>query len=129
MRTAVLLSVVTLAAAPAFAAEGESFAGSGTWNNKRYRTRGPLQCKAVSKDGKTWTATFTGKFRNSPFKFDAKFAAKKVRGRTNVGGTAIVDGDRYRWQGYFKGNQLVGQFRSQKGYFGGFVLTKPKEKK
>ena len=128
MRIATLLCAFTLAATPAFAADGDGFTGSGTWNNKRYGTRGPLQCVATSKDGKTWTATFTGKFRRSPFKFNAKFASKKVKNRTNLGGTAVVDGDRYRWSGYIQGNKLVGQFRSQKGYFGGFVLNRAKAK-
>lgn len=129
MRFAFLFATIALIATPAFAAEGESFTGSGTWNNKRYGTRGPLNCVAESKDGKTWKATFTGKFRRSPFKFNAKFAGTKAKGRTNLKGTAIVDGDRYQWAGSIKGNVLNGQFRSQKGYFGNFTLRKAAGKK
>lgn len=120
MRLSLSVVPILLFAVPLAAEETKTW--QGTWRNLRYGTSGPLRCTATTADGKTYKATFDGMFRRSKFSFKANFAARKGRGQTNIGGTAVVEGDRYQWTGYIRGNTLYGRFRSQKGYFGFFQL-------
>lgn len=111
----------------AFAADEESKTWSGRWNNKRYNTTGTLTCNATTRDGgKTFTAKFEGLFKGEKFSYDVKFNGTKAKGRTNLKGTATLDGDRYQWAGYIRGNTLFGQFKSLKKYYGSFTLKEGK---
>lgn len=99
----------------------------GTWKNRKFNTTGPLKCTASTEDGKTWKATFDGKFMGEDFSYETEFSAKKARKQLNLSGKATLDGDRYEWAGHMKDDQLFGKFRSLKGYFGEFILTEKDE--
>ena len=103
-------------------AEEETKTWTGTWNNKKYGTSGPLKCVATH-DGKgTWTATFTGTFQRDPFEYPAEFQAEKKGRQTLLSGKSTIRGHKYQWKGAFKGTQLLGQYTSSVGYYGTFVL-------
>ncbi|MGL4464910.1 MAG: hypothetical protein ACRC1K_22390 [Planctomycetia bacterium] len=119
------LGVAVWFVAAAQAAEQEKV-WKGTWKNRKFNTTGPLQCTAVSKDGKTWEAKFKGTFKGDPFEYPATFDAVKKGAAQNLSGTAQLDGDRYQWTGSIKGKRLEGRFRSLKGNNGEFVLEEVK---
>ncbi|GAB4160899.1 MAG: hypothetical protein Tsb009_38210 [Planctomycetaceae bacterium] len=117
-----LTFTIVLSATSVLAAE-ETKTWRGTWRNKRYNTTGPLSCTATTTDGgKTWTAKFEGLFKREKFSYNVKFTGRKFKGRTLLKGTATLDGDRYQWAGYIRGNTLYGQFKSLKRYYGFFSL-------
>jgi hypothetical protein len=125
MRTAVVTLALVFASSPAFS-EKTTKSWQGTWRNLRFRTSGALKCTAVSKDGKTWDGTFEGVFRGRKFRYKAGFQGKPGRGRTDLSGTATIDGAKYQWTGYIKGATLYGKFRSSNGYYGNFSLKETK---
>ena len=96
---------------------------SGTWTNRKYNSSGPLKCTATRTDDETAQATFSGTFMKDPFSYDVTVRTRQEQGRTVLTGTATLDGDRYEWSGFVRGNVLSGQFRSLKGHNGEFRLT------
>jgi hypothetical protein len=98
----------------------------GTWNNRRAGTTGPLRCTATPKDDKTWEADFEGMFMTRRFNYTVTLATARRSGRTLLQGTATIDGDEYRWEGYTDGRVLFGRFRSAKGNNGEFRLQESK---
>lgn len=125
MRVAALTFALLVACSPALAEE-KTRTWTGTWRNLKFRTTGRLKCTAVTKDGKTWDGTFEGAFQGRKFKYKAKFQAKPGRGRTNLSGTAAIDGAKYTWTGYIRGTTLSGKFRASNGYYGNFGLKEVK---
>ena len=95
---------------------------SGTWTNRKYKSTGPLRCVATRKDDTTAEATFSGKYVNDPFSYNVTVTTKIEGDRTSLTGTATLDGDRYQWSGYVRGQVLYGQFKSLKGHNGEFRL-------
>lgn len=117
------IAVLFALTAAALADDSKTFEGEGTWNNKLYGTSGPIQCKATRDDKGVWTATFTGMFMKDPFKYDVTFQGKKgAGGQETLAGTATIRNHKYQWQGYIKGDTLIGQYRANSGYNGQFVL-------
>ncbi len=116
-----------LIATPLFAAE-DARTWEGTWNNRKYGTKGPLKCVAVEGDKGVWTATFTGKFQGDPFTYKAKFQAKKSKKKKQLklSGKATIRGHKYQWVGMMKGKSLKGKYKSTVGYFGTFILKETK---
>lgn len=111
---------------PLTAAEAVTKTWSGTWDNKKYKTSGPLTCKATRKDTATWEAKFTGEGLGKPFAYDATIKSADRNGRLVMGGTANVDGETYQWSGYVQGKYLVGSYRSATGNNGSFKLQESK---
>lgn len=100
----------------------------GTWMNRKYDSRGPLQCTAVRKGDAEAQATFKGTFMGDPFSYDVTVSTKQEKDRTVLTGTATLDGDRYEWSGYVRGKVLFGTFRSLKGHNGEFRLQEVEKK-
>ena len=59
----------------------------GTWNNRKYKTSGPLKCTAFPKDEKTWEARFEGRGLGKPFRYDVTM-------------DAMQKGDRALWRSH-----------------------------
>jgi hypothetical protein len=111
---------VTLLAADEMPSATKSWVG--TWNNRKYKTTGPLRCVATSKDDGTAEATFSGTFMKDPFSYNVTVSTTAEKDRTVLQGTATLDGDKYEWSGYVRGKVLFGEFRSLKGHNGTFRL-------
>lgn len=108
------------------AAEAATKSWSGTWDNKKFKTNGPLTCRATQKDATTWEAKFTGEGLGKPFAYDATIKSADRNGRLVMGGTATVDGETYQWSGYVQGKFLLGSYRSATGNNGSFKLQEAK---
>ncbi|MEQ8791276.1 MAG: hypothetical protein RIC55_33755 [Pirellulaceae bacterium] len=122
MKNALLCVLLTLVCCGPLAAEEGAKSFSGQWKNYKFKTSGPLSCSASPKGDDAWQGRFQGTFMGDPFDYTVTFASMTKGNQTNLQGTAELDGDRYQWTGYMKGDTLYGKFRSQKGYFGEFVL-------
>ena len=97
----------------------------GTWVNRKMGSSGPLQCSVEpGEDDAEWAAVFTGKFKGEGFKYEVKFAATKAGTKTNLKGSAKIDGDPYEWTGAIKGEAFSVKYRSEKGYNGEFTLKR-----
>jgi hypothetical protein len=118
------LAAVFLLSAPldTVAAEATTKTWSGTWDNRKYKTSGPLKCTATTKDSSSWQAKFTGEGLGKPFGYDATIKITNRGGRLVLSGTTSVDGEAYQWSGYVQGNYLVGSYRSASGNNGSFKL-------
>jgi len=120
-------AVLVLSASVAMAQEGTK-TWEGTWNNKKYNSKGTLKCVAkLGKDGK-WTATFTGVFMAEKFTYDVTFDEKKGKAQSDLTGKATIRNQNYDWTGSIKGDTLTGSYKSNGGYFGDFVLKEAKAK-
>ncbi len=99
---------------------------TGTWNNRKYNSSGPLKC--VAKPGKNGVviATFTGTFKGDPFKYNVQFRAKPGRGQTDLSGEATISGHIYKWTGSLIGTRLRGKYLGSNGYNGEFILNESK---
>lgn len=117
--TACVLNLSPLAVA---AADAPSRQWSGTWDNKKYKTSGPLTCSAKMNTNGVWQAKFTGTGLGKPFGYDATIRAGDKGGRLILQGTTSVDGESYQWSGYVQGKTLVGSYRSASGNNGSFKL-------
>lgn len=95
----------------------------GTWNNRKYKTDGPLICTVTARDSDTWQAVFTGKGLGKPFEYNVTIKATKRGSKTILQGTSRIDGDNYQWNGTIERKQLVGLYRSASGNNGEFRLT------
>lgn len=115
------LIVVCFVSASNAAEEEKSW--SGVWNNRKYRTKGPLKCTVSSTDGNKWNAKFEGKGIGKPFKYDASFQATKKGSQTVLRGTSMIDGHRYQWMGIIRGKTLYGRYQATNGNNGEFQLT------
>lgn len=100
----------------------KSLSWTGTWNNKKYKTEGPLHCTMTDAGEGIWKANFTGTGIRSQFKFDADIKLARKDGRTTLSGATKVDGDRYQWTGYVNGQTLVGNYKSASGNNGSFTM-------
>lgn len=99
---------------------------SGKWDNKKYKTSGPLTCTATLKDSATWQAKFTGTGLGKPFGYDATIKVSNKSGRMILQGSTSVDGESYQWSGYVQGKSLIGSYRSASGNNGTFRLEEGK---
>lgn len=129
-RISALIRIFTLFAAillPAFipsvqAADNAAKVYSGTWNNRKYKTQGPLTCNLTVNSGNQWQATFTGKGLGKPFTYRTRLTATRVGNRTDLRGVSSVDGERYDWAGTINGANMVCSYRSASGNNGAFQL-------
>ena len=124
VRFLLLLVVGILAFGPAGHCADKAISFAGKWNNKKYKTDGPLYCTMTDAGGGTWKAKFTGTGIRSPFKFDADIKLTRKGNRTMLSGATKVNGDRYQWTGYVKGQTLVGNYRSASGNNGSFTMKR-----
>lgn len=124
IRAAAFLSAVLLFAilAPQLQAADAAKVYSGTWNNRKYKTQGPLTCNLNISSGATWKAKFTGKGLGKPFTYDTDLTVTKANNRLNLRGVSSVDGERYNWTGYISGANMVCSYRSASGNNGTFQL-------
>lgn len=99
---------------------------SGKWDNKKYKTSGPLICTATLKDTATWQAKFTGTGLGRPFGYDATIKVSNKSGRMILQGSTTVDGEAYQWSGYVQGKYLIGSYKSASGNNGSFRLEEGK---
>ncbi len=95
---------------------------TGTWNNKKFKTTGPLTCTVTSQRGNTWQAVFTGTGLGRPFRYPATFTVREANGRTTIQAVTSVGGERYQWAGVISGKTLGGSYRSATGNNGSFQL-------
>ena len=119
------LTVALLAPVPAQHVEAAAAAAkvySGNWNNRKYKTDGPLTCNLTIAPGNQWQATFTGKGLGKPFTYRTRLTATTAGNRTNLRGVSSVDGERYDWAGYISGVNMVCSYRSASGNNGTFQL-------
>ena len=95
----------------------------GTWQNRKYDTRGPLKCVAQEVSPGKWKAKFTGKFQGDPFTYEAAFSSREGKnGQNQLSGKATIRGHRYQWTGLMNREGLRGKYDSSVGYHGEFVL-------
>lgn len=127
MKTGLVVVVLVLAAGSTWGADPAQ-TWEGRWNNRKFNTSGPLKCVATPGEKGEWNATFSGTFKGEAFTYDVTFQSKPGRGQTDLSGTATIRGHEYEWAGALKGNKLSGQYRSNIGYFGEFVLNEAKGK-
>ncbi|MEL6110287.1 MAG: hypothetical protein AAFU85_30125 [Planctomycetota bacterium] len=120
MKTIATLLTMLFLGSTAFAET--TWTGSGTWNNRKYGTSGPLKCVAKETSPGKWEAVFTGKFQGDPFEYKAEFESKGEQSKT-LSGKSKIRGHRYEWEGSLKGKRLIGKYRSSVGYHGEFRLT------
>lgn len=117
-------SLLAVGPSDSLASNAETRTWEGTWNNRKYGTKGPLKCVASETKPGRWEATFTGLFQGDPFKYKATFLAKKGRGtQLALSGNATIRGHKYQWKGQMKGKGLRGDYDSSVGYNGQFILT------
>ena len=121
---AILLSLFVFS--PIALAE-QTWTGTGTWNNKKYGTSGPLKCVAKEVKPGKWEAVFTGKFQGDPFEYKAEFESSGSGPNKKLSGKTKVRGHRYQWQGSLKGKNLIGKYTSSVGYHGEFRLKESSE--
>jgi hypothetical protein len=124
MKGTLLTVLLTLTCCCPLAAQEGVKTFSGQWKNYKYKPSGTRSCTATPQGDDAWKGRFQGKFKGDPFDYTVTFAARTKGGQTNLQGTAELDGDRFQWTGYMKGDTLYGKFRSLKGYYGEFVLKK-----
>lgn len=125
MKHFLFAGVIALLASPQLmAADVKTW--EGTWNNRKFNTRGPLKCVATETKKGVWTATFTGKFQGDPFKYQATFFSKQVGRVTRLSGKAVIRGHDYQWTGTIRGTQFDASYKSSVGYFGTFNLKEVK---
>ncbi|MGE3409047.1 MAG: hypothetical protein AB7I37_19690 [Pirellulales bacterium] len=129
MSRLVLASLLLLVGSSLLADEGEARTWKGTWNNRRFKTSGPLQCVAVEDGEGNWKATFSGTFQNDPFSYDVTFASKKKKSQYDLSGTAKIQQFDYEWKGSIKGKNLVGEYEASNGFNGSFQLKEEKKKR
>jgi hypothetical protein len=123
-----LFLVLWLIAVPLLA-EGPSRTWEGTWNNRKYGTKGPLKCVASEIKPGEWKGKFTGTFQGDPFDYEATFTSKEGRNQQlDLAGKATIRGHRYEWTGVMGGTTLRGKYKSSVGYFGEFVLKESRPK-
>jgi len=95
---------------------------SGTWNNRKYKTNGPLTCTITSAKDGVWQAKFTGTGIGKPFSYDATINVRQSGNRTTLQGVSKIDGENYQWTGAISGTTLTGSYRSASGNNGDFRL-------
>lgn len=95
---------------------------SGAWNNRKYKTKGPLLCNLTISPGNTWKAKFTGKGLGRPFTYNTDLTVTRGKTRLTLKGVSSVDGERYNWAGYISGANMVCSYRSASGNNGTFQL-------
>ena len=122
IRALLLLCVGTLAFCPTGDCADKTLSWAGKWNNKKYKTDGPLYCTMTDAGGGIWKAKFTGTGIRSQFKFDADIKIARKGNRTQLSGATKVNGDRYQWTGHVTGQTLVGNYRSASGNNGSFSM-------
>lgn len=118
----ILLCVSLFAFGPSGHCADKALSWSGKWNNKKYKTDGPLYCTMTDAGGGIWKAKFTGTGIRSQFNFDADIKVTRKGNRTTLSGATKVNGDRYQWTGYVNGQTLVGNYRSASGNNGSFSM-------
>jgi len=99
---------------------------SGTWNNNKFKTTGPLTCTVVGDQNGQWIAKFTGTGLGRPFSYTALITVKTNGSVMTLSGNAKVDGDNYQWSGSINGANMAGSFRSGTGNNGDFKLQAKK---
>ena len=120
--------IVLMAALAALAsvtmAEETKRTWEGSWNNRKYGTKGPLKCVASEVKTGEWKGTFTGTFQGDPFRYEATFQAKpgSRSGQFDLSGKATIRGHKYQWTGMMRGKTLNGKYTASVGYYGEFVL-------
>jgi len=119
---AVLLAslVVPVIAADAPKEIGKSW--SGTWNNRKYNTSGPLTCTVIGEENGKWLARFTGTALGKPISYTALMTPKQSGARTDLSGVTKVDGADYQWTAAINGQSLNGSYRASNGNNGEFRL-------
>lgn len=103
-------------------AQDKSTRWEGSWNNKKYNTKGPLQAVITPAAGGNLKAKFTGTGIRSKFSFDANITKSFKNNRVTLSGKTRINGDDYTWTGRAGGATLVGNYRSRSGNNGTFTL-------
>ena len=88
---------------------------SGTWNNRKYNTSGPLTCTVIGEENGQWIAKFTGTALGKPISYTAMITPKPGTGRTTLTGTTRIDGSIYNLSGAVAGNSLTGSYTAANG--------------
>ncbi len=99
---------------------------TGTWNNRKYNSSGPLKCVARPGKNGNVVATFTGTFKGDPFKYDVEFQARPGKNQIDLSGKATISGHFYKWTGSLTGGRLRGKYLGSNGYNGEFILNEMK---
>lgn len=72
----------------------------GTWHNRKYDTRGPLNCVAQEVSPGKWKANFTVEFQGDLFSYEAAFSSREGKnGQKQLSGKTTIRGHRYHWTG------------------------------
>lgn len=103
-------------------AQDKSTRWAGTWNNRKYNTKGPLQAVITPAAGGNLMAKFTGTGIRSKFSFDANITKSTKNNRVTLSGKTRINGDDYTWTGQAGGTTLIGNYRSRSGNNGTFTL-------
>jgi hypothetical protein len=96
----------------------------GTWTNGSSNSGGPLTCVANEVNPGEWEGTFTGVWKEEPYKYKVAWKAKPGSSETlSLSGSASVDDHNYKWSGMMRGKTFRGRYNSTVGYQGEFVLN------
>jgi len=95
---------------------------TGSWNNKKYNTKGPLHAVITPGENGALKAKFTGRGIRSNFSFDADITKKKSGNRVTLSGRSKINGDQYQWTGRASSTTLTGSYRSRSGNNGTFSM-------
>lgn len=121
---AALIAFVVLCStfAPNIQAQDKPTRWTGTWNNKKYNTKGPLHATITPGKNGILKAKFTGRGIRSNFSFDADITKKKSGNRVTLSGKSKINGDQYQWTGRASSTTLSGSYRSRSGNNGSFTM-------
>jgi len=84
------------------------------WND-RDGSNGSLTVIFKQLVGKTRFAKFEGTWDRGRFSYNVDMTAIKKSKKTRVIGNAFIEGQSYRWSGYFNDKVFVGRYRSDRG--------------
>jgi hypothetical protein len=126
---AALLAGIVIPTGAADASKDVGKSWSGTWNNKKYGTSGPLTCTIVGEENGQWIAKFSGMALGKPISYNAIITHKEAGGRTTLSGTTKVDGGDYQWSGAITGTSFTGTYRASNGNNGDLRLQAAPAKK
>lgn len=121
MKPTFLTIILILVTGHAVAAETRTW--TGTWNNRKFGTSGPLRCVGEQNQPGQWSAVFTGTFKGDPFEYRAQFQSRIQRQNEVLSGKATIRGSQYEWTGTIRDKQLRGKYNSAVGYYGEFILN------
>jgi hypothetical protein len=93
----------------------------GTWNTTNRKLDGTMTCVVRQLDDQKWSGRFYGIWQGVDFDYTVTFTGP----RSDLQGTATIDGAEYGWRGVISDRSFRGSFQGTR-YDGYFVLVEKK---